>query len=387
MAFGIYIHYPYCLQQCSYCDFATALHKSLDRDNAYVNSLIKEIQLRAGKWAPNTITSIYFGGGTPSLMQTKHILDVFVALEKQGFKKSADCEVTIEINPDTISGPKLDELVSAGINRFSVGAQTFNDKLLNLVGRKHSGSDTLKTLELLSGKNLNFSVDLLFALPEQTMADVKDDLATLLSFKPSHFSPYILTLPKHHSLQKNRPDDNIQVDMLSYVHKTLHDSSYEQYEISNFSLPGFHSRHNYNAWTGQSYWGLGMSAHSYLNTGDWGVRFWNPATVTSYENQLISKTVMPFDGLPKNQVEILRQHEALTDFNHTRLRLKAGLKWQELERNFGQSIYLSVRSRLEQEKLQNLLSFTPDGVQLNQRGIELSNLVFSEVTFLKEDLP
>ena len=185
MAFGIYIHYPYCLQQCSYCDFATALHKNLDHDNDYIRCLIKEIELRAGNLAPASITSIYFGGGTPSLMQTKHILDVFKALEKQGFKKSADCEVTIEINPDTISGPKLDELLKAGINRFSVGVQTFNDEHLRLVGRKHSSSDTLKTLDLLSSKRVNFSVDLLFALPNQKITDVSSDLEKLLSFKAS----------------------------------------------------------------------------------------------------------------------------------------------------------------------------------------------------------
>ena len=188
-------------------------------------------------------------------------------------------------------------------------------------------------------------------------------------------------------LQKNRPIDAIQIEMLTMVHESLRSHGFEQYEISNFSKPGFHSRHNLNAWLGHGYWGLGMSAHSYLKHGDWGVRFWNPPTVLAYQKQLNESVSLPFENLPKNQVEILQKHEALTDYNHTHLRLKKGIVWTDLKNVFGEQVLKLVKSSLEQEKLQNLVDVTTSGAKLNERGIQLSNLVFSEVTFLKEDLP
>ncbi len=387
MAFGIYVHYPYCIQQCSYCDFATALHKDTEQDSRYLKSLVKEIQQRGRGLSPKTLSSIYLGGGTPSLMQPEQIVTLFKELEQAGFSRAANCEVSIEINPDTVTAEKLKELIRIGINRFSVGVQTFNDDLLRYVGRKHSSLDTHKTLDLLASHTANFSVDLLFGLPYQNMADMKSDLKTLLSYQPNHFSPYLLTLPEKHPLQLHRPNEEVQVGMLDCIYQQLKEQGFEHYEISNFSKPGFQSKHNLNAWLGEPYWGLGMSAHSYINSHTYGVRFSNPPTVAAYESQLKGNVDFPYEALPNHQVEFLQIHEALTDYNHTRLRLNQGINWQDLQDRFGSEIRHSVEQRLLQPKLQNLVDISEVGARLSQRGIQLSNLVFTEVVFLKEDLP
>jgi oxygen-independent coproporphyrinogen-3 oxidase len=285
--FGIYIHIPYCLQICSYCDFAKyEVGKIPDQDH-YTQLLLTEIRQKHHLVPKTSLTSIYFGGGTPSLLTEKQF-ELILSEINQHFSSAAEVtpEITIEINPGNIDEVKLVKLLELGVNRFSVGSQTFDDKLLKDIGRKHSSKETADTLKLLNKYNVNFTMDLLFALPKQTLENLKKDIEESLKFSPKHVSTYYLNVPDKHDLSKNRPTDDIQVKMFELIETTLENHSLHRYEISNYAKPGFESKHNLLYWTDRPYWGIGLSSHSFLEQEktDWGMRFWNPKSYEGYEN-------------------------------------------------------------------------------------------------------
>lgn len=381
--FGVYIHIPYCIQRCSYCDFATFEQSQILPPEEYIEVLLKEIQHRAHLFENKTLDTIYFGGGTPSLISPKLILSVINKLKSLDFKTRPDSELTIEINPATINDEKLDQYIDMGFNRFSVGAQTFDDTHLKNIKREHNSEQTYETLDLLKSRNLNFNFDILFALPHQTIKQLEYDLQKVVEIKPKHVSPYCLTVPTGHSLSAHRPSDLEQVEMFDLINKVLINSNYIQYEISNFSLPGFESKHNLLYWTDHEYWGLGLSAHSYSKKESWGKRFWNFSTLPSYLNQI--KSAEPLTG---DQFEVLQKHQSLTDFCHTSLRLSVGLSLIDLESKFGQQAKSFVEKKLIHLHQKNLVKYSDDKGRwsLTPEGIVISNQVFLDFTFLNSDL-
>lgn len=383
MASGIYVHIPYCLQRCPYCDFATYKFDETIPVEKYLNSLHIEIQTRANEVPFRDLDTIYFGGGTPSLLEPSQLSAIISQITSQGFKIKPETEVTIEINPGTISANKIESLMSIGINRFSIGAQTLSNRLLKLIGRKHNANDTLETLRQLKAANVNFSVDVLFALPTQTLNDLSLDLETVLSFSPPHISPYYLTIPKGHPLQVNRPTENVELEMFDLMRKKLVSRGYEQYEISNFSIPGKHSRHNCLYWHDDSYWGVGLSAHSYFNSPEWGQRFWNAKTMESYINQVEEYRI---STLPPDQLEKLSKNESLTDFCHTFLRTMNGIPKGAVRRKFGESCEVLVADRLGHLLPSGLIEETDSHWQLSSSGRLLSNQVFSHILFTSDCL-
>jgi oxygen-independent coproporphyrinogen-3 oxidase len=204
MDFGAYVHIPYCLQRCRYCDFTTFEFSEIMPPEKYLQILLREIRKRSSLFEPTKLASLYFGGGTPSLIPAPFILSIISELANCGFEIDSDSEVTIEINPATVNEEKLDFYIKSGINRFSVGAQSFNDDLLKLCGRRHLAEDTRHTLRLLRERSLNYSFDLLFALPSQTLDQLKQDLDEVELFDPPHLSAYCLTVPSGHPMAKNR---------------------------------------------------------------------------------------------------------------------------------------------------------------------------------------
>ena len=186
--FGIYIHIPYCLQRCTYCDFATYVHTEIKPPEFYIEQVKKEIANRKNFFPARRLDTLYFGGGTPSLIPAELIVDLISELAKFGYTTGPETEVTIEINPATVDERKLEIYLNAGINRFSVGAQSFSDRLLKMVHREHNSTQTIDTLELLKKYNLNFSFDLLFALPTQTVAELRNDVSIALQLRiTAHF--------------------------------------------------------------------------------------------------------------------------------------------------------------------------------------------------------
>lgn len=392
--FGVYIHIPYCIQRCSYCDFATYVQTEILPPEKYIELIKREIRLRRhyldfSQSEDLHLDTLYFGGGTPSLISSDLIVDLIAELNKQGLKTSPQTEITIEINPATVSEKKLNHYLENGFNRFSVGAQTFHDRLLKMVKREHSSDQTKETLALLRKYNLNFSFDLLFALPTQSLDELRQDVLTAVDLGSSHISPYCLTVPEGHPLSFNRPLDEEQIEMFNIIHENLNLAKFKRYEISNYGLSGFESQHNLLYWQDQDFWGLGLSAHSYSkkkthfqkNTS-WGSRYWNPNNIQVYENQIQQN----LSELDSTQIEFLAQHQALTDFCHTSLRLEAGLRLDSLRIKFGEHLTKIVYDLAKPMVERQLLSQNSEGFQLTNEGILISNQIFEKFTFLEVDI-
>lgn len=392
-SFGIYVHIPYCLQICSYCDFAKYEIGKIPDPDHYTQLLLREIRQKHHLVPKKSLTSIYFGGGTPSLL-TERQFELIIKEIKQHFidfsgtALGPKLEITIEINPGNLSESKLMKLLELGVNRFSVGSQTFNDTLLKYIGRKHSALETAETLELLNKHNVNFSMDLLFALPNQTLETLKIDIESSLEFSPKHVSTYYLNVPDKHSLSKDRPNDETQVKMFELIENTLEQNNLKRYEISNYAKPGFESQHNLIYWNDQPYWGIGLSSHSFLPVeSPWGTRFWNPKSYEGYEKYIseLSQPKSIFDGLSKDQIEPLEKHQSMTEFCYTSLRKMNGLNLEDFEKKFSYLPKL-LTQELSNLKARGLLRESGPRFTLSTEGKILSNLVFERLTFLKEDL-
>jgi oxygen-independent coproporphyrinogen-3 oxidase len=388
MDFGIYVHIPYCLQRCTYCDFATYEQSKIMPPDQYLQLLFEEIRQSQHLYPKtNALSSIYFGGGTPSLLPAEMIVSIISALEKHGFRKEDSTEITLEINPATVDPRKMEIYLKSGINRFSVGAQSFEDRLLKSVHREHNADQTRQTLKLLQSYGVNYSFDLLFALPTQTLDSLKRDLDEVSSYLPNHISPYCLTVPEGHVLSKNRPLEEAQLEMFELIRQRLVGLGYERYEISNFAQAGFESKHNSLYWQDVPYWGLGLSAHSYSKDLLWGRRYWNASSINLYQEQIgrnSSKHAKEIAGfLPENQKESLEKHQALTDYCHTSLRRQVGLNMKRLDQKFSGRVVEQVNQILELQKSHgNVEKYGENLWRLTEEGVAVSNQVFSALTFL-----
>lgn len=387
MAFGIYVHIPYCIQRCSYCDFATYEKSSILPPSEYIEFVKKEIRVYGPLLKDQVVDTIYFGGGTPSLVEAELIISLLEELKRQGFSFSPQIEITIEINPATIDERKLDLYLEKGINRFSVGAQTFRDDLLKRVGREHDSQDTRNTLEILARRSLNYTFDLLFALPGQTLEDLANDLEIVRGFSPNHLSAYCLTVPDGHPLARVRLPEGEQLEMFALMEHKLGEMGLARYEISNFARPGFESRHNMIYWTDEDYWGVGLGAHSYVKgRAGWGQRFWNPNNIQQYLNkinELPSSVGSLTEGRHSDHYENLTENQSLTDFCHTFLRTTRGLSLRELEAKFGATRSQQLGEILRQLQAQGLVENPSTRWRLSSQGILVSNRVFEFCTFLE----
>ncbi len=383
--FGVYFHIPYCLQRCTYCDFATYEQSQILPPEKYTQLVLQEMEQKKSFFSPKFLNTIYFGGGTPSLVDPENIVQMIQGLEKHGFTRGPDTEVTIEINPATLNRKKMEIYLQSGVNRFSVGAQTFDNVQLKKVKREHTALQTEETLLFLKSYQVNYSFDLLFALPGQTMDDLKRDLDYVLKFDPPHVSPYCLTVPKENPLSAGRPDDDKQVEMFEVIASTLKNAGYLQYEISNFAKPGFESKHNTLYWIDQEWWGLGLSSHSYSKMTEYGVRFWNVRSIDDYEKQIKegTSTSSPLE-LPDTQFENLQRHQAMTDYCHTSLRMLSGLDMTAVTKKFNATQALKIQNICQTLVEKNWLEKNNTGFKLTEDGVVLSNQVFLALTFLKE---
>jgi oxygen-independent coproporphyrinogen III oxidase len=378
---GVYIHIPYCLQRCTYCDFSTYVHTEIRPPQDYVTLVKKEISDKKNLFAPRELTTLYFGGGTPSLIPAEHIVDLIQELAKFGYTTGPQTEITIEINPATIDERKLEIYLRAGVNRFSVGAQSFSDRLLKMVHREHNAEQTRQTLALLRRYKLNFSFDLLFALPTQSIDELRHDVDIAVELGSKHISAYCLTVPEGHPLSKNRPLEDEQVKMFEIIHAALIQKGLRRYEISNYATPGFESKHNMLYWTDEEYWGLGLSAHSYSKATEWGSRFWNVNNLDLYAQQITANS-----DRPSAQIENLEKNQALTDFCHTSFRLQEGLSVDKLVQKFGASVLNSIRQTAAPLLKHSLVRFENDHYFLTEKGLLISNQVFENFTYLKSDI-
>lgn len=284
----VYIHIPFCISKCIYCDFYSITDLKLKEN--FLRALEKEIDLR---YRGEKISSIYFGGGTPSILEPE---DFSLILAK--FNKKKDCEITIECNPEDIDEKKISAYLEKGINRFSLGVQSLNNFELKTLKRRHSKEKALKALKILREKTKNFSCDLIVGIKEQSKKILKDTLEKIISFSPPHLSLYPLEMKKNKNLMEK---EEKKAELLEFAWNFLKERGYKHYEISNFSREGFQCKHNLGYWLGKKYYGFGPSAHSFLKN----FRFKNTENLEIYIKNLMKGklSLHKLENLSKNDIE------------------------------------------------------------------------------------
>lgn len=399
---GIYIHIPFCRARCSYCDFATGAYEGTLAER-YVNALTHEIEsfrapvktsaapaadatntrethgteareLKAADEREN-VDTIYFGGGTPSLLTPAQVERVLAAIHRR-FNVTPDAEVTLEMNPGTITPAILREFRRLGINRASFGAQTFDERELRRLGRTHTAADTRRTLRDLRAAGFdNISFDLIAGLPEQTLDAWSRNLDEALRLRPSHLSLYLLEVhegtPLAEQLRRGRwrePDADLAAEMYRHMLERTAAEGYEQYEISNFCLPGRESRHNMKYWTGAPFYGFGSSAHSF----DGRRTRWSNERDAARYTSLVERGASPL-------VEIveLDAHEAQAEALFLGLRLARGVNLAQHRARFGADVRELYAEDLLRFGEAGLVELNGDVLRLTRDGALLSNEVFA----------
>jgi oxygen-independent coproporphyrinogen-3 oxidase len=371
-AAGLYVHIPFCSSRCSYCDFATGIYQS-ELAAAYVFALAREIRSSAYNGA--NVDTIYFGGGTPSLLSPAQ-LDHLLSTLHDTFKIDAASEITLEINPGSADPEKLRAFRSLGINRASFGAQTFADAELAKLGRSHCAADTLKTFaDLRRAGFANVSFDLIAGLPGQTLEGWRRNISQALELGPEHLSFYLLEVHSGTPLAEHirrgiqpEPDDDLAGVMYQWMLEQASEAGYEHYEISNLCRPGFHSRHNVKYWIAEPYYGFGCSAHSY----DGQLRRWsNQRDVLKYVQMIESHQSPIVEEQQLTPVDV--RAEAL----FLGMRLMQGVDMHRYRESFGVDLRDEHGAELDRFCKAGLVEFDGDLIRLTRNGALLSNEVFA----------
>ena len=370
---GIYIHIPFCRQACHYCNFhfATSLHYIED----LMKALLKEITLQKGFLDNETVETIYFGGGTPSLLSIEDLHAILSTLN-ENFKVTDDAEITFEANPDDITEEKLIEWKKAGITRLSIGVQSFFEEDLKWMNRAHNAGQAILSLHLAIKYFDNITIDLIYGLPDLTNKKWKHNVDTAISLGIPHLSCYALTVEPKTPLDKmiklNKSKDvnpDKQSEQFLLLMEWLAEAGYEHYEISNFAKPEFRSRHNSSYWQGKKYLGLGPSAHSFNGKE----RQWNISNNNAYINS-INENKMPAEK------EILTETQRVNEYIMTSLRTMEGLKFEHIQ-------FTEVMTKVELLKKSQrfinsgLLSFQNDTLILTIEGKLLADGIASDLFF------
>lgn len=370
---SLYIHIPYCKQKCHYCNFySTANFKNR---NNLINSIIREIKYRSNYLIDKKLESIYFGGGTPSILSNGELEKIFIEIRNQ-FTIDKDCEITFEANPDDISISKLDEIKEFGINRLSIGIQSFDDDILNKLNRVHNSKDAIKSIELakLKGYN-NISIDLIYGIPGLTMDKWISNLEIFRQLNLPHLSSYFLTVEEKTALdvliRKGKYPKLNEKEGLAhydYLQEFILKNNYDQYEISNFSRDGKISRHNSNYWKNKPYLGIGPSAHSFnLNS-----RQWNKSSIIKYIEDVDK---LNFDS----DVEVLSEKDKFNEFIMLGLRTSFGINLEEVKFRFGKKYFEYLSSYINSSLNSENLLFTNNILKLSSKGKKHADGIASDL--------
>lgn len=369
MSSGVYLHIPFCRSRCSYCDFATDVYKSAEIVESYVSALRKEIENFQSR---ETVDTIYFGGGTPSLLAPAQLERILEIIHKK-FSVSGDSEITMEMNPATVTLGTLRDYKNLGVNRASFGAQTFDDTELKRLGRRHTAADVRETIELLRQADFhNVSFDLIAGLPRQTLKDWEQNLDEALKLKPEHLSLYLLEIheatPLAEQIRSGRqplPDEELAGAMYELLLEKITAQNYRQYEISNFALPNRESRHNSKYWTLDAVYGFGCSAHSFDGVS---VRRANERDTAKY-----------VEMIEKKGSAIVEETKigAASEFVFLGLRLTKGIDLIDYEKRFGINLREKYTDELKRLKDLGLIHFAENHLMLTGKGFLYSNEVFA----------
>lgn len=366
---GIYLHIPFCRKACHYCNFHFSTSLQLKDD--FLSAMHLEIQARREEMANTPVSTIYFGGGTPSVLSADE-LATLLSMMRDGFAVSVDAEITLEANPDDLDASYLYALREIGINRLSIGIQSFADRDLAYMNRSHDAAQAIASLRLARAAGFqSLNADLIYGTPGMSDATFLDNINTMIDAGVDHLSAYALTVEPKTALahfvksgSSPAPDDEQTVRQFALLRQTLSAAGYDHYEISNWSLPGRHSRHNTSYWQGQPYLGFGPAAHSY----DGRTRSWNVANNPVYIRGMK-------EGQPVREVEVLSETERYNEYVLTRLRTKWGCRLADLSEADQQYFRSGVEGFLEKGWVLH-----GEGVYtLTEAGLDFADHIASEL--------
>ncbi len=373
---GLYIHIPFCKQRCKYCAFYSTTHHALQEQ--YTHALCSELRARKHYIKGETIETIYFGGGTPSLLTEEQLCHIVSTIEKE-YSVSHSAERTIECNPDDLTTAHLTMLRNCGFNRISIGIQSFSDTQLQTLGRRHTSKAAREAVKNAreAGFN-NISIDLMFALPSSTLQEWKQSLQEAIALKPEHISAYNLTYeegtPLYRALERGDIEEISEegnIEQFNALIEELKKAGYRHYEISNFARPGFESRHNSSYWNDTPYLGCGAGAHSY----DGNARGWNICDINKYIKG-IENGDLPFE------VEELTNEERYNDAVLTRLRTADGLPVSWIEEKFGTTLYNYMIKAAEPHIARGSLYLHNGRLSLTPEGVFISDAVIRDLIYV-----
>ena len=369
---GIYIHIPFCKQKCYYCDFISYENKS-ECIEKYIEQVIEELHQYDLK--NYDVTTIYIGGGTPSFIDSKYIVQLLDELKNKlsnNKTKFEEIEITIEVNPGTITRKKVEDYKKHGINRISIGLQSIKNELLKEIGRIHTYEEFLDAYKIIKETGFeNVNIDLMIGLPNQTIQDIKQTLEEIKKLNPSHVSVYSLIVEAETKLEQMLengdlclPDEEQERQMYWYVKNTLELNGYKHYEISNFAKKGKESKHNLNCWEQKEYIGLGIAAHSYLD----GIRYSN----STFNNG------NKWDFKDKKIEEKQTLEDKKKEYMLLGLRKIDGVSIQKFKEKYGENPIFLYHKELQKLIEQDLLEIDGDNILLTNKGIDFANLVWEE---------
>lgn len=375
MELGLYLHFPFCISKCPYCDFNSYQLKEEKQISSYISALYQEITAYSQKLKKSNIKTIYLGGGTPTILSGVQIYNILEYC-KDKFTVDKNAEITIEANPGTLDGEKIKLIIESGINRLSLGAQSFDDLFLKKIGRMHNTQDIIDSYYLAQEKGFdNINIDIMFALPGQTTKDLQITLKKAVSLKPDHLSLYNLTIKsgteyykKYKRGKLKLPTEDEEYDMYNWAINYLEESGFEHYEIANFARPYKRSMHNLIYWQNKPYLGIGAGAYSFIK----GYRYMNYENPARYTKEIMS------GKLPVDNGEKLSLRKRMIETIILGLRTKDGVGYKKYKTRFG--VNLNDIFSKQVNKLVNLGLLQKDDfkIKLTKRGIFLANTVFRE---------
>lgn len=373
---GIYIHIPFCTSRCYYCDFSSNVGQD-EKIEKYIDAVCKELLQNAEILSERKISTVYFGGGTPSYIDSKYIEKIMSIINM--FESDID-EITIEINPGTIDKNKLLTYKNCGINRLSIGLQSIYNDVLKNIGRIHTYEDFITTLELAKEVGFNnISLDLIYPLPNLSLERFKESINTVVELKElyniKHISVYNLELHENSKLKflidngfLSLVNEDEEYEMKKYLESTLEKNGFLRYEISNFALRGFESKHNLNYWLQGEYIGVGAAASSFLA----GSRYTNIKDLDKYINSINEDKSVIIEKEDLDFLELMKEYVIL------RLRLNEGVNIAKFKKRFGVSIYEIFKDEIEKLFEEGLIVSKNDCLLLSERGKEVANIVWEE---------
>lgn len=382
---SIYIHYPFCKSKCPYCDFNSHIFKKIDEEK-FLQGYLNELRYFAPQLKNRQIKTIFFGGGTPSLMPVYFVERILAEIAKI-WTIDKNCEITLEANPTSFEATKFKAFRTAGVNRLSIGIQALNDADLKFLGRQHSASEAISTIQTASKIFDNYSFDLIYARPNQNLKDWQKELETAISLSANHLSLYQLTIEKgtkfygqYLNKEFSMPDENLSADLYQLTNQVTYSNGLELYEISNYAKKGFECKHNLAYWQSDDYLGIGAGAHSRVYLDEEKLR---SAIIMLHQPSTWLESIFQ-KNIAIQKIEKITEKELLEEVILMGLRLKDGIKNTVFQKHFGKNILeIFDLGKLQPLIENNFIFINADNIKITDHGLILANLITKKILSTK----